>query len=113
MTRRRATASGDFIDEVIALDAKDLLADLRDNPMLVVLLPAPDPRHAGHMIRAVISRPPDWYMEHFYDRRGRKTFKRHRFIRALERVAACAPVRGAYQTDIVKFLKERLTGENK
>jgi hypothetical protein len=111
--RLRATASGDFVDEVIAVDAKDLIREVRDNPMLVVLLPAPEPMHAGHMVRRVISRPPDWYMEHFYHRRGRKTFKRHRFLAALERVAACAPIRGAYQKDIVKFLKERLAGENK
>ncbi len=111
--RPRDTASGEFIDEVIALDARDLIREVKDNPMLVILMPAPEQMHAGHMVRRVISRPPGWYMEHFYHRRGRKTFKRHRFLAALERVAACAPIRGAYQMDIVKFLKERLAGENK
>ncbi len=114
--RRRATASAvpmAFVDEVIALDAKDLILEVRNNPMVVVLMPALDPMHVGHMVRRVISRPPGWYMEHFYHRRGRKTFKRHRFLAALERVAACAPIRGAYQKDIVRFLLDRLNGENK
>ncbi len=89
------------------MEAKALIKELRDSPMLVVLLPAPDPRHVGHMIRVVVSRPPGWYMARWYAGRGRKTFKRHRFLAALQRVARCEAVRGAYQAEIVKWLEKK------
>ncbi len=97
-----------FLEEIIAFEAKKMIRELRENPMLVVLLPAPDPQHTGHCIRAVISRPPGWYMDRFYHSRGRKTFKRQRFLRALQRVVEGKPVLGNYQLDIVNFIKESL-----
>jgi hypothetical protein len=100
---------GTFLDDLFQMEARALIRDLRDHPMQVVLMPAPDPQHVGHMIRVVISRPPDWYMERFYSGRGRKTFKRHRFVRALQRVAEGRPIAGAYQKDIIKFLKEKFS----
>lgn len=97
-----------FLQEVIALEAKAMIREMRDHPMQVVLMPAPDPQHVGHMIRVVVSRPPDWYMDRFYRGKGRKTFKRHRFLDALKRVSLCAPVRGNYQTEILKYLNEKI-----
>ncbi len=55
--------------------------------MRVILVDAPNPRHHGHKIRAVESRPPDWYMRHCYSKKGRKTFKRKKFIDALDNIA--------------------------
>lgn len=98
----------EFLKEVLAYEAKLLLADMLENPMIVVLMPAPEPRHSGHMVRRVISRPPSWYMDRFYRGRGRKTFKRKRFLRALQRVILLEPVLGSYQAEIVEFLMERL-----
>lgn len=99
-----------FLDDVLAMEAKGLAKELRDSPMLVVLLPAPEVRHVGHMVRAVISRPPDWYMQRFY-RRGK--CQRHRFMRALQRVAEGLAVRGRYQAEIVEYLTEKINGGGK
>jgi len=96
--------SDDFLAEVLAGEARALIKALKDSPMLVGLMLAPDPRHSGHMIRVVFSRPPAWYME-IYGRRGRKTFKRHRFMAALERVARGLPARGSYQVEVLEWLK--------
>ncbi len=87
-----------------------MIKELRDSPMLVVLMPAPDSRHVGHMIRVVVSRPPEWYMDRWYAQRGRKTFKRHRFLAALERVARGLPARGAYYAEVVEWLTEKING---
>jgi hypothetical protein len=69
---------------IIQREANALLTDLLNNPMQVILIPAPEPRHAMHKVRAVVSRPPDWYMEIYRVNGGRKSFKRWRFIRALK-----------------------------
>lgn len=55
--------------------------------MKVIIVPAPEPKHSGHKIRVVESRPPSWYMEKCYSTKGRKTFKRHRFIDALKNIS--------------------------
>lgn len=74
-----------FLQDVYAVEAGDMIRELKQSPMRVILVPAPEARFDGHKVRAVESRPPEWYMQ-AYSRLGRKTFKRHRFLRALERI---------------------------
>lgn len=40
-----------------------MLRQLQREGLGVVLLPAPDKRHSGHMIRVVETQNPDWYRE--------------------------------------------------
>jgi|GEM_PF-4730728 len=74
-----------FFLEIARYEAEQMIRELRHCPMRVILKPAPEPRFEGHKVRAVDSRPPEWYME-IYGQVGRKTFKRHRFLAALERI---------------------------
>lgn len=75
----------DFLQDVFAVEAGEMIRELEQSPMRVILVPAPEARFDGHKVRAVESRPPEWYML-AYERLGRKTFKRHRFVQALERI---------------------------
>lgn len=75
-----------MLPKPITKTAAELLRDLKNNPMRVILIPAPDPQHSGHKIRVVESRPPAWYFRTCYSIKGRKTFKRHRFVTALSRI---------------------------
>ena len=45
--------------------AKQLLDDMAEHFQEVVLLPAPEPRHHGHMIRGAMNQNPTWYSELF------------------------------------------------
>jgi hypothetical protein len=45
----------------LANEFAGMLAELEAAPLLVVLCPAPDSRHAGHMVRRPASVPPSWY----------------------------------------------------
>ena len=97
-TRNLEKGQIDCIDHMTEQEAiQGLLADLENNKMKVVLVPAPEPRHGlhiegrgGHMIRAVESRPPKWYLEIAaswgYDKKGRGRIERKKFVRALERI---------------------------
>jgi len=40
-----------------------MLAELNDMRLEVALVPAPDPRHCHHQVRAVFGRNPGWYRE--------------------------------------------------
>lgn len=99
---------GEFFLEVARSEADGMIRELKANCMRVALLPAPEPRFEGHKIRGVISRPPEWYME-IYSELGRKTFKRHRFLSALERIRAGKVSNTTYQRLALRHLKERLT----
>lgn len=91
--------------------AMDLVEDLKRSPMRVILIPAPDPRHSGHKIRVVESRPPRWYMEFVYPELGRKTFKRHRFIEACKRVAKGNVFGTIYEKLALKIIEMREQGD--
>jgi len=43
--------------------ADSLYYDLKSNHLEVILVPAPEPRYQGHMIRTVVSKNPTWYQE--------------------------------------------------
>ena len=64
-------------------EADFLYQDLRANRLEVILVPAPEPKHCGHMIRAVANRNPDWYRE-LYSTHSH--FRRDLSLRALDRI---------------------------
>ena len=76
-------------------EAQVMLHELDVNWLEVCLLPAPDPQHEGHMVRAVANRNPEWYREYFGCRRrdglhewyGNSANIRRRVTKALRRIA--------------------------
>jgi hypothetical protein len=54
---------------MIKAAAQELLHDLQEYRLEVVLTPAPDPRHHGHMVRAAVNQNPQWYSD-LFDREG-------------------------------------------
>ena len=64
-------------------EANFLFNDLTDNPLNVVLIPAPDPAHSGHMIRCVDNENPSWYRELYH---SHNNFRRDLSLRALNRI---------------------------
>ncbi len=49
-------------------EAGFLLHDLEENRLEVVLIPAPEPMHRGHKIRAVQNSNPDWYRSLYWEK---------------------------------------------
>ncbi len=81
----------DFESQVISLD---LLDELESSYLEVVLIPAPERKHAEHYIRAVQSQNAQWYRkfceEYVSNRKGSKLrtrIKRRATIKALEKLA--------------------------
>jgi hypothetical protein len=72
------------ISEVFSNEAKYLLRDLKENKLIVELVPAPDPKHIDHKIRVVTNSNPEWYRELFHSYHH---IKRKRVISALERIS--------------------------
>ena len=77
-------------------EAEQMLVDMETNWLEVILTPAPDPQHEGHMIRAVANRNPEWYRKYFgYKRRphnlhewyGSSTNIRLRVMKVLDRIS--------------------------
>ncbi len=46
-------------------EAEVMIDELKTNWLEVVLIPAPEPMHEGHMIRAVANKNPEWYRKYF------------------------------------------------
>lgn len=59
------TSTTEITSEQIIQHAKMMLADLEQNRLSVVLVPAPNPIHESHKIRAVESENPVWYRDLF------------------------------------------------
>ena len=73
----------DYIREAFLDEAQALYHDLKHNRLTVILVPAPDPRHSGHMIRAVESENPSWYRDLYH---AAAHFRRDRSMAALDRI---------------------------
>ena len=71
------------IHALFSEEARSLLSELEHTRLSVDLIPAPDPRFAGHKIRDAVSQNPDWY-RHLY--RSHSYFRRDRSLRALEAI---------------------------
>ena len=63
--------------------AKFLSQELKNNRLKVILIPAPDPKHYGHKIRAVENTNPEWYRELY---QHHKHFRRDRSLNSLQRI---------------------------
>lgn len=95
----------------------EMLAELEAAPLLVILAPAPDPRHTGHMVRRPASVPPPWYRRlcaAYASSRGVRRgkfdtrIKRRNILRALGRMAAGAPSASLYAGDLLRVATRRL-----
>lgn len=71
------------IRQAFVEEAKYLHDELEQNMLTVVLIPAPEPKHVNHMIRAAVSQNPYWYRELYHSNRH---FRRDRSLRALDRI---------------------------
>lgn len=66
------------------VDRAELLYDeLYSRKLTVVLAPAPEPRHAGHMVRVVEETNPNWYSDLYCENVG---FRRDLSLRSLDRI---------------------------
>lgn len=73
-----------FLKEVVSLEAKELLQDLKDYYLHVILIPAPDERHTNHQIRVADNRNCDWYKELYWS--SGETWKRNHTIKFLKQI---------------------------
>jgi hypothetical protein len=75
--------------------AQELRDELENNGLEVVLIPAPEPKFSGHMIRAVDSHNPVWYRELYSEyahfRRDRSLNALNRIIDGFDRPFVCSP----------------------
>ncbi|MBD3318978.1 hypothetical protein GF342_03645 [Candidatus Woesearchaeota archaeon] len=94
-----------FIEE-----ARELKREFLENRLQVVLIPAPEPMYAGHMVRAVENKNPDWYRAAYNDWskcQGKSNCKRTRMHRALDRVCTGRDgVFGSYRFRYDSILRE-------
>lgn len=72
------------ITRIFSNEAAYLLEDLEKNKLEVVLIPAPQPKFEGHMIRVAINSNSHWYKQLYH---SKNHVKRQRCINALERIA--------------------------
>lgn len=99
--------------------AEEMLYELEGAYFEVVLIPAPDPQHSGHKVRALQSGNPKWYSvfcSRYMSCRGigRKKMKRartfidkRRSVSSLERVSK-GEVSTPYDERFIKFIRERI-----
>ncbi len=90
---------------------EDMLIELEASYFEVVLIPAPDPRHSGHMIRACQYANPKWYQEFcamYVSCRGtgRKKMRRPRTI--IKRADTIAALKRIQQGQTKGIMVERL-----
>ena len=94
------------------IDEADFLYDELDKKRLeVVLIPAPDPQHAGHKIRLAVNHNPKWYSQ-FMDINPYS--HRYRCVKALDKIKNNEDCRyhGSrfrYQFYMRDLIQERLT----
>lgn len=91
--------------------------ELLERKLEVVLVPAPDQRHACHQIRMAVNRPPEWFsaMAQRYKRvRKRKALpdfiKRRETLKALDAIAL-GRVKTLYAQRWLKEIERQLANE--
>ena len=101
------------ISELFADEARYLHHQLDIRRLTVVLVPAPEPQHRGHMIRAVTEQNPIWYRQ-MWEEYGR--VRRYLSMPSLERLATMRDgnfdprnMQHRYDTLYRKLMYERLT----
>lgn len=100
-------------EEWIVEMAREMLDELHSGCLEVVLIPAPDSRHLGHMIRAKQCQNADWYREYAKTRsrpapiKSRPRVKRERTISALERIIEGRTKGTAEEDRLLEFMKQR------
>ncbi len=75
----------DFLKEVVSLEAKELLQDLKNNYLHVILIPAPDPQFTEHRIRKSDGQNIKWYRDLYWS--SGETWKRNHTIKFLKRMS--------------------------
>ena len=97
----------------------EMLAELASHQLCVVLVPAPDPRHEGHCVRARADQNPRWYRAfcaaHLASRLRRNPrpdtlIKRANTLAVLERLAAGRESRSKYAAELLAIAERRAAG---
>ena len=97
-----------------------MLGELESSPLVVILAPAPSPRHVGHMVRRASSVPPPWYRALCASypssrgvRRGKfdTRIRRREILAALSRMADGRPSRSLYAPDLARVALRRLRAQ--
>lgn len=92
-----------------------MLNELETYQLQVELFPAPEPKHATHMVRAPVSSNPPWYQKlcaeypSYSTRKCGTRIKRQRIYRLLkEMVRTGEHPRAQYVSDLYEIAKERV-----
>ncbi len=94
----------------------DMHQDLEASCLKVTLIPAPEPKFSGHMIRAVIEQNPWWYRDicnsYPSQRRVRRghldtRVRRRDMLKLLGRLASGEMVESKYAADLVSFAEQQ------
>jgi len=64
-------------------EANYLFQELRRNKLKVILAPAPNPNHQGHMIRIIENKNPQWYRDLYH---SSVNFRRDLSFKSLDRI---------------------------
>ena len=88
---------------------EEMEKELVESGLEVILVPAPDPRHCGHKIRASSTQNPDWYKsicDRFPQKRDRKLrgtyVKRDRVLKALRDLIGKGSSRSRYAAPLIE-----------
>jgi hypothetical protein len=84
-----------------------MLSELQTQTLEVALVPAPEPKHEGHMIRAAISKNPQWYGRLYAQTRC----KRKDTVKLFERMASGERPSGKLADLINDLINERFENE--
>ncbi len=100
-TKNKDKGQIDCIDHMTEQEAINmLLASMESQKMKSGLVPAPEQRHSGHMIRVAFERPPKWYCDlakaRGYHKNRQGLFRRREFIIAMNRIKNGLKCEGYY-----------------
>ena len=89
--------------------AGTLLAEMDEFRLEVILVPASEPRHSGHRIRAAVNRNPAWYSNMYHSHRW---VRRGRTEDALRRIAKGKAVGSRFEDLVMEEIDLRLGNDH-
>lgn len=99
-----------IIHDELNLVAQELLQELNTSRLHVVLVPAPEQRFEGHMIRLAIEKNPRWWQDLYASYRPKKLDKKG-FKEALERFMEKGPGKSLYDNMVYENIVARAEEE--
>lgn len=95
-----------FLQQVKAVD---LIVEMAESYLDVVLIPAPEPKHCSHSIRAACNRNPKWYRNAFSER---GYIRRKSLIQAFNRIARGDDLKYDYDFLAIEIIDNQIGLDN-